>query len=246
MSSEVLSWFRKKEIAAQTPIRTDVHSHLLPGLDDGVQSFEDAEAIILRFIQAGYQKLITTPHIMSDAYRNTPDGIRASLAELNNYLKNKNIHIQLEAAAEYYLDEAFFKSIELNQEVLTFGKNYLLFETNFMTEPLQLKEFIFMATTRGYQLVLAHPERYLYLQNDLTKAEDLINRGVCFQLNTSSLTGYYSREAQRAAFKLIDNGWIHFLGSDCHSLQHVHLLEEAQRSRYYQKALTLPLLNNNL
>lgn len=242
----MLSWFRKKESKEQTAIRTDIHSHLLPGLDDGVQSFEDAEEIILRFVRAGYQKLITTPHIMSDAYRNTPEGIRSKLTELNDYLKSKNISIQVEVAAEYYLDEAFNKSIELNQEILTFGNKYLLFETNFMTEPLHLKEFIFMATTKGYQLVLAHPERYLYLQNDISKAEDMINRGVYFQINTSSLTGYYSREAQRTAFKLIDKGWVHFLGSDCHSLQHIRLLEEAKRSRYYQKALTLPLLNNNL
>src|SRR5690606_15835220 len=161
---------------------------------------------------------------MSDAYRNTPEGIRSKLAELNDYLKSKNISIQVEVAAEYYLDEAFNKSIELNQEILTFGNKYLLFETNFMTEPLHLKEFIFMATTKGYQLVLAHPERYLYLQNDISKAEDMINRGVYFQINTSSLTGYYSREAQRTAFKLIDKGWVHFLGSDCHSLQHIRLL----------------------
>jgi tyrosine-protein phosphatase YwqE len=242
----VLNWFRKKNVVSENPIRTDIHSHLLPGLDDGVQSFEDAEEIILRFIKAGYQKLITTPHIMSDAYRNTPAGIRSKLAELREYLTAKNIHIQIEAAAEYYLDEAFIKSIESGQEILTFGKRFLLFETNFMTEPLHLKEFIFMATTKGYQLVLAHPERYIFLQNNLAKAEDLINRGVYFQLNTSSLTGYYSREAQRTAYKLINKGWVHFVGSDCHSLQHIHLLEEAQTSRYYQKALTLPLLNNNL
>jgi tyrosine-protein phosphatase YwqE len=242
----VLNWFRRKNVVSENPIRTDIHSHLLPGLDDGVQSFEDAEEIILRFIKAGYQKLITTPHIMSDAYRNTPAGIRSKLAELTEYLKTKNISIQIEAAAEYYLDEAFIKSVELDQEILTFGKRFLLFETNFMTEPLHLKEFIFMATTKGYQLVLAHPERYIFLQNDLAKAEDLINRGVYFQLNTSSLTGYYSREAQRTAYKLIDKGWVHFVGSDCHSLQHIHLLEEAQTSRHYQKALTLPLLNNGL
>jgi len=242
----VLNWFRRKSVVSENPIRTDIHSHLLPGLDDGVQSFEDAEEIILRFIKAGYQKLITTPHIMSDAYRNTPAGIRSKLAELTEYLTAKNIHIQIEAAAEYYLDEAFIKSVELDQEILTFGKRFLLFETNFMTEPLHLKEFIFMATTKGYQLVLAHPERYIFLQNDLAKAEDLINRGVYFQLNTSSLTGYYSREAQRTAYKLIDKGWVHFVGSDCHSPQHIHLLEEAQTSRYYQKALTLPLLNNGL
>lgn len=144
----MLNWFRKKNVVSENPIRTDIHSHLLPGLDDGVQSFEDAEEIILRFIKAGYKKLITTPHIMSDAYRNTPEGIRARLAELKEYLKSKNIGIEIEAAAEYYLDEVFIKHVETDQELLTFGKRLLLFETNFMTEPLQLKEFIFMATTK--------------------------------------------------------------------------------------------------
>ncbi|MBX2967661.1 MAG: capsular biosynthesis protein [Cyclobacteriaceae bacterium] len=242
----MLNWFRKKKAIVQHPVWTDIHSHLLPGLDDGVKSFEDAEKIILRFIAAGYKKLITTPHIMSDAYRNTPEGIRTKLNELKEYLHTKNISIELEAAAEYYLDEVFIKNVEQDRELLTFGKRFLLFETNFMTEPLHLKEFIFMATTNGHQLVLAHPERYIFLQNDFTKAEDLINRGVYFQINIASLTGYYSREAQRTAFKLIDKGWVHFLGSDCHSLQHIRLLEEAQAGRYYQKALSLPLLNNTL
>lgn len=242
----MLNWFKRTKIDQQHILRTDIHSHLLPGLDDGVQNLEEAETVIQRFLQAGYRKLITTPHIMSDTYKNTPAGIRAKLSELKSYLQTKHITIEIEAAAEYYLDEAFMKSLEQHEELLTFGKRYLLFETNFMTEPLNLKEFIFMATTKGYQVVLAHPERYVYLQQDLLKAEDLLNRGVLFQVNTSSLSGYYSREAQRTAFKLIDRGWVHFLGSDCHSLQHVKLLEEAVSTRYYQKALTLPLLNNTL
>ena len=111
---------------------------------------------------------------------------------------------------------------------------------------LNLKEFIFLAATKGYSLVLAHPERYLYLQENFGKAEDLLNRGLLFQLNISSLSGYYSKEAQRIAKKLIDKGWVHLLGSDCHLLQHVKLIEEAQHMKYFRKALTLPILNNSL
>ncbi len=239
----MFNWFKKNNPTG-TPLTVDIHSHLLPAIDDGVKTFEESAEIILRFQKMGYKKIITTPHVMSDAYRNTITGIQESLTALTNYLQSKEIHIDIEAAAEYYLDEYFYKVIETQQPVLTFGKRYLLFETNFLTEPLNLKEFIFLATTKGYRPVLAHPERYLYLQNDLEKIQDLLDRGVLFQINISSITGYYSKPAQQTAYKLIDRGWVHILGSDCHHLQHIQLVEDAQNNKYFQKALSLPLLNN--
>ncbi len=244
----MLSWFRKNKAFDQRgdfPF-TDIHSHLLPGLDDGVQSFEESEEIILNFQRLGYKKLITTPHVKSDFYPNTNEDILSKLSEVNAHLRQKRIDIILEAAAEFYLDEALVARIENNSPLLTFGKNYFLFETNFMTEPLNLKEFIFLAATKGYKPVLAHPERYLYLQSNFAKAEDLIDRGVLFQINISSLSGYYSKGAQATAKKLIDKGYVHFLGSDCHNFQHIQLLEEARRNKYFQKAISLPLLNNTL
>jgi protein-tyrosine phosphatase len=242
----VFNWFKKKSISIASPLKVDVHSHLLPMLDDGVKTFEESEEIILRFQKLGYKKIITTPHVMSDAYRNSAEDIHEKLDMLNQYLKSKSIDIIVEAAAEYYLDEYLFRLVEEDKNVLTFGKKYLLFETNFITEPLNLKEFIFLATTKGYQLILAHPERYMYLQNDLDKAQDLLDRGVLFQINISSLTGYYSKPAQQAANKMIDRGWVHLLGSDCHHLQHVKLVEDAQRLKNFHKALSFPLLNNSL
>lgn len=242
----VFNWLRKNRISDLPPIRVDMHSHLLPGLDDGVSSLEEAEAIIRNFIDLGYTRLITTPHIMSDAYRNTPSGILAKLEELKAHLQEKSIEVDVSAAAEYYLDESLMKMLETDQRLLTFGDRYLLFETNFITEPLNLKEFIFLATTKGYRLILAHPERYLYLQNDLEKVQDLLDRGVLMQLNISSLSGYYSKPVQQMAIKLVDRGMIHWLGSDCHHLPHTDLLKQAQKLRHFRKALTLPLLNNSL
>ena len=223
-----------------------MHSHLLPGIDDGVGTLEEAEEIILRFIELGYKRIITTPHVMSDAYRNTPETIYEKLEELTGHLLRKHIDIDVSAAAEYYLDEVLFRMVETDAPLLTFGDRYLLFETNFITEPFNLKEFIFLATTRGYRLILAHPERYLYLQNNLEKVQDLLDRGVTMQMNISSLTGYYSRPVQKMAFKLIDRGMVHWLGSDCHHLQHTKLMHAAKSLRYFRKALTLPLLNNSL
>jgi protein-tyrosine phosphatase len=243
----MLNWLKRKEPAVTgTPVVVDMHSHLLPGLDDGVRSFEEAADIIRQFQALGYRKLITTPHVMSDTYRNTPEIILNRLAELRHYLAEQNITMAVEAAAEYYLDEHLISMVEKNIPLLTLGDHYVLFETNFLTEPYHLKEFIFLLGVKGYHPVLAHPERYIYLQQDFSKAEDLIQRDVLFQINISSFTGYYSKGAQQTAEKLVDKGWVHFLGSDCHAISQAELVRQAHTKRYFQKALTLPLLNNIL
>lgn len=243
----MFDWAKKKEPGKSvSQLRVDIHSHLLPGLDDGVQSYEESEDIILHFQTMGYKKLITSPHVMSDTYKNTAEKILARLGKLQTYLNNQDIDIVIEAAAEYYLDEQVFKMVEKDQKMLTFGNKYLLFETNFLNEPFNMKEFIFLATTKGYKPVLAHPERYVYLQENIDKAKDLLDRGVLFQVNIGSISGSNGKPAQATALKLIDRGWIHLLGSDCHHLQHARIIEETRQLKYYQKALALPLLNNSL
>lgn len=242
----MFNWFKKKDIAAHQLLTVDIHSHLLPQLDDGVKDLEEAERIISYFHGLGYRKLITTPHVMNDIYRNTPAGIHEKLEILRAHLAAKKIPVEIEAAAEYYLDENLMAMLETNQPLLTIGQNYLLFETNFITEPFNLKEFIFLASSKGYKLILAHPERYLYLHGNFDKAQDLLDRGVLFQLNISSITGYYSKPVQRMALKYIDRGWVHWLGSDCHHLNHATLLEKTMTTKYFRKALSLPLLNNSL
>jgi protein-tyrosine phosphatase len=241
----VFNWFRN-DTAPPQPLTVDLHSHLLPQLDDGVKDLEEAETIIQHFHRLGYRKMITTPHIMHDVYRNTPSAIQAQRDVLRAHLASKKIAVEIEAAAEYYLDEMLMRMLETGQPLLTIGKNHLLFETNFITEPFNLKEFIFLASTKGYKLILAHPERYLYLHDNLARAEDLLNRGVLFQLNISSITGYYSKPVRQMAMKLIDRGWVHLLGSDCHHLNHAKVVEKTMSTKYFRKALSLPLLNNTL
>jgi protein-tyrosine phosphatase len=243
----VFSLFKSKPKKASVPLTIDIHSHLLPGLDDGVKTFDEAFQVIRRFEDLGYQKLITTPHIMNDYYRNTPEGILKKKTELLDFLSLHNSVIQLEAAAEYYLDESLLQLVDRNEKLLTFGSaRFLLFETNFLTEPYQLKDFIFKITTQRYKPVLAHPERYEYLNKNLEKLEDLRNRGVLFQLNILSLIGFYSGPIQKMAESLIDKGWVDFIGSDCHNEHYSLLIEKAQRTKYFRKALDLPLLNHSL
>ncbi|MCB0493997.1 MAG: capsular biosynthesis protein [Cyclobacteriaceae bacterium] len=242
----MFSFFKQKNQVRLAPLETDIHSHLLPHLDDGVKSMEESGQLIRQFIDLGYKKIITTPHVMNDFYRNEPNDILEKLELLRQHLKSENINIPIEAAAEYYLDESLIERINKGEKLLTFGSNYLLFETNFLTEPFQLKEFIFSVTTLGYKPVLAHPERYQYLVNTFEKVEDLKNRGVLFQINIPSIIGAYSKPIQKLTIQLIEKGWVDFLGSDCHNQIHMNILKEAFRNKYLKRALELPLLNRSL
>jgi tyrosine-protein phosphatase YwqE len=240
----VFSLFSKKANHQTVSLLADIHSHLLPGLDDGVNDFDEALAVVRRLKDLGYQKLVTTPHIMSDTYRNDSATIHARLKELLLFLSENRIDIRIEAAAEYYFDSWLINEVSESKPLLTFGDNYLLFEMNYMTEPYQLKDFIFKVTTQGYKPVLAHPERYQFMT--LEKAEDLHHRGVLLQVNILSFIDYYSKPVRQIANQLVEQEWVNFLGSDCHNLRHATLLEEAFKNRYFKKALNLPLLNNQL
>ncbi|MDH5366044.1 MAG: capsular biosynthesis protein [Cyclobacteriaceae bacterium] len=242
----MFSFLQKKSPNIQSEIYTDLHSHLLPGIDDGVDKISQSIEIIKRFQDLGYKKLVTTPHIMQGFYNNTPEIINNKLEQLQEELKNQNLQVEIEAAAEYYLDEYFLSLINDKSEILTFGNNYVLFETGFMNEPINLKEIIFKLKSNGYNPVMAHPERYGYLTQNLELIEDLIDRGVFMQLNINSLSGYYSKDIRKMAEKLIDKKYVHFLGSDCHHIQHLKVLEISKGKKYYRKALELNLLNNAL
>jgi len=221
-----------------------MHSHLLPGIDDGVKTPEHSLITIKKLMEQGYEKFVTSPHIMSDSYPNTPAIIKEKLDEVRRFLAANNVNVEISAAAEYYLDEFTMNALNGPEEMLTFGKKYLLFETNYLSEPFILKEFIFNATSRGYNPVLAHPERYQYIT--MNKAEDLIDRGVLLQINLLSLSGFYNRAAQKFAEKLIENKMVSFIGTDCHNEIQAAALEKAIQTKAFKKAIELPLLNSTL
>ncbi|WP_242926628.1 tyrosine-protein phosphatase [Pontibacter vulgaris] len=224
----------------------DMHSHILPGLDDGADTMERSVELVQTMKNLGYRKLIMTPHIMSDFYKNTPAGIRERLQQLQEAVAAAGIDMELACAAEHYLDEGFLDKLEKGEELLTFGDNYLLFETSFMNEPLNLREAIFRMRSYGYKPVLAHPERYTFFYGKFDELLELREQGVLLQPNLNSLAGYYSPAAKQVAERLIDAGQIDFLGSDTHSLKHTNVLQKVVSCKYLQKALALPLLNNQL
>lgn len=226
-------------------LAVDMHSHLIPGIDDGSQSLEDTLGLLAKFQNLGYKKVITTPHVMSDSYKNTPEIINKGLSKVLDAINNTDITIKIEAAAEYYYDEGFLKLIK-DKNVLTFGDNYILFEFAFLNEPSNAESLFFELLSAGYKPILAHFERYVYWHGSIEKAEEFRAKGINIQLNLNSLLGHYGPEVKKQGELLIDNGLIDFVGSDCHRIQHLQKMEQAALLPYASKLKNLPLKNYTL
>jgi tyrosine-protein phosphatase YwqE len=227
-------------------LQTDIHSHLIPGIDDGSPLLEDSLLLIKGMVDLGYKKLITTPHVMSDYYRNTPVIIQNGLEQLRELINEHKIPVTIEAAAEYYLDYEFSQKLS-KQNVLTFGSNYLLVECSFVEPPANLDQIIFEIQINGYKPVLAHAERYLYWSNNFRILNSLKERDVLFQLNLLSLTGAYSKAVEKTARYLIENQFYDFIGTDLHHLKHLELLKNLEISpELDEKIKALKLLNSCL
>ncbi len=222
-----------------------MHSHIIPGIDDGAKDLNSALILAKRFRELGFRKLIATPHIMADYFRNTPSTINYGLAILREGLAQNNIDLTVDAAAEYYLDETLEQKI-FKKELLTFGENYLLFELSYLNQPPHLFEIIAKIQEAGYQPVLAHPERYPYFQGSLEHYHQIKEVGCFLQLNTISLTGYYGKGSKQVAEALVDNYCIDFLGSDMHHIRHADALKESLYLERLQSILLQRQLKNHL
>jgi tyrosine-protein phosphatase YwqE len=240
-------FFGSKKLSQQinmAAIGTDMHSHLIPGIDDGVTSVNQSLALIREMHDMGYSKLITTPHIQGEIYKNTPEIINAGLEEMQLAIKKEGINIKLEAAAEYLLDDKFIDKFQA-QNLMTFGNKYLLVELSYFSPHPNLFNFIFDLQIEGYKVILAHPERYSYWFNNFKKYEELKDRGVFFQLNVISLGGYYDVAPQKMAEKLIDAGMIDFLGTDMHNNNYMNGLQKVRTEKYLEKILSSGKIMNS-
>ena len=226
-------------------ISVDFHSHLIPGIDDGCATAEESIENIIELKKQGINKIITTPHIFSEAYPNTPEIILEKLDYLKEKLNERNIDIDISAAAEYYLDDWFCKNYK-KIKLLTVNENHLLVETNYMERPHYLEQILFDLQTDGYKIILAHPERYNYLLQDFKQFDKLFDTGIYFQCNLLSFTGYYSPQIKKAAMYLLKNKMIHLVGSDIHKLRHTQTISGFKKSPEYAQILRLGMMNNSL
>ena len=192
---------------------TDMHSHILPGVDDGVRALPHSLEILSFYEQAGIREVWLTPHVMEDI-PNTPASLRERFAELQAAYEGP---LALHLAAEHMLDNLFEERLAQG-EVLPIGAdgNHLLVETSYFNPPMDFHPLLERIKAKGWFIVLAHPERYVYMDDkDYRRLKEM---GVKFQLNLPSLAGGYGKPAARKASALLRKGMYDCAGSDLHRL----------------------------
>ena len=238
-------FFKKKSpITAHFPTNfVDIHSHILPAIDDGSKSLDESVALLKRMYDYGIRSFIFTPHVMEGVWENSSEGIQQKLLELKNHLTTidfPSIHISV--AAEYLLDHNFNKLLEA-RDVLTLKGTKILIEMSYINAPVNLYDILFKIQIAGYQPVLAHPERYVYLHQKYNEYAKLKEAGCLFQLNLLSLSNYYGPHVQSVATKLLKDQFIDFVGSDVHNQRHLKYLETINNPKALK--LILPVLEKN-
>ena len=239
-------FFKKKDTPLQdfSFIGTDIHSHLLPGIDDGARDMESSVRLIRGMKELGFKKLITTPHVMWDMYQNTNDIILEKLDEIRSRLKDEGPDIEINAAAEYFIDEHVEELLNQKAPLLSFGNNFVLVEFSMASPPFDLKEVIFEMQLQGYQPVIAHPERYIYLEQNKSFYEELRDAGCLFQLNALSLSGYYGRSVMELAIHLVKKQYYDLVGSDLHHSRHLTALQNPSVISSLKKLLDTNRIQN--
>jgi len=228
----LFSFFKKRPADSSENLAglvCDMHSHLIPGIDDGVKDIESSIRLIRGLIDLGYKKIITTPHINADIFPNTPEIIHAGQATVLAELQRLQLDVKFHAAAEYLMDDHFALMLSEGQPFLTLKDNLVLVELSFAVPAINLKELLFGLQLKGYQPVLAHPERYLYFGANKGWYDQLRDAGCLFQLNLLSFRGHYGPESQQLAEWLIKKKYVDFLGSDMHHEKHLELLSSSPR-----------------
>jgi len=238
---------RKKRISITdffTSDFIDIHSHLLPGIDDGAKNLDDSISLITTMRSYGVKNFITTPHVLGDVYPNSAETIKTKLFEVQQALKTHGLDdIRISAAAEYMLDEQFSELLK-GGELLTLKDNYILVEMSYFSAPINLYDVLFDIQLKGYKPILAHPERYNFYHNDFESYYKLRKAGCLFQLNFLSLTEQYGKNVQQIAQKLLKLGLYDFVGTDTHHSRHLNLLASLATEKH-KKSLESIMQNNS-
>lgn len=203
---------------------TDMHSHLIPGIDDGAPDIETSLQLIGGLHALGYRKIITTPHIMWDMYKNTREVILERLEWVRAAVRDAGLDMEVHAAAEYFLDDYVAGLLSRNEPLLTISGNKVLVEFSMAYPSHSLKDILFEMQMQGYQPVIAHPERYIYLEQNKAFYGELRDIGCMFQLNLLSLGGYYGKTVNELAHYLMKQNFYDLVGTDMHHFRHLEAL----------------------
>jgi tyrosine-protein phosphatase YwqE len=235
----VFNFFKKQAKGPQAGfdmLGTDLHSHLLPGIDDGAPDLATSLELIQNLIDLGFKRIITTPHVYHDLYPNTRDIILQKRDEVLQAIDNEKLALEsFSAAAEYFIDEHFVERLH-KEPLLTLPDNRVLVEMSFFQPFPGFHKVIFDLQMKGYRPVLAHPERYTYFQK-LEDFQHLKDIGCQLQVNLLSLVGYYGSPIKSAALKITNHQLHDFLATDLHHAQQARLLQQSSNHDNIIKAL---------
>lgn len=241
----MFNFFHKTKETRQLFFHTDIHCHVVPGVDDGSPDVETSVELIERMASWGYTRIIATPHMTQDTFENTPDILDPALEKLQDALARRLPDFELTRSAEHRIDDFFFSQLEKGL-ILPFPGNYILVENSFIQEPWNLDQTLFDLKIKGYKPIMAHPERFRYYQDNRQRYKQLHDAGNLFQINLLSLSGYYGKATKQQAEWLINQGMVDFIGSDLHHHRHADSIEEYLASKDYRKLINsgLKILND--
>lgn len=223
----------------------DIHSHLIPGIDDGAKSIDQVIEMLKALEKIGYEKVITTPHI-HPSYPNSPEVILNGLDIVRKAISENGLKIVVEAAAEYFVDEKFLEYVRSEKEILSFGERFVLVESSFMNKPYFFEEALFELQSKGFSPILAHPERYQFLEGSIDWLLELKNMGVLLQVTLGSISGYYGKKPELIAKELLKKGQVDFLGSDLHKLSQIDFMVKGLQAKETQAYLRLGSCMNTM
>jgi tyrosine-protein phosphatase YwqE len=215
----------------------DIHSHILPGIDDGSPDVETSLQLLRSLSDAGIHKFICTPHIIGDMYRNTPETINNALSKLKNALEQNGMSMEISAGAEYMMDDHFLELLRNKEPLMKLTKNYILTELSYSTAPEKLEKISFEININNYQPLMAHPERYPYYHHNYDAYYRMKELGFLLQVNLLSLTGYYGKNVAKAAKFILENKLADFVGTDLHHFNHLNILTDSKSIRIFEKYL---------
>lgn len=194
----------------------DVHSHVIPKIDDGSKTFEESYTMFMEAYEAGFTDIISTSHYIEKYYETDSITRHAWIQAMNKVLKENKVGLKLYCGSEIYITQNLIKLIKDKKASTLVDSRYVLFELPMNNNVRYLNEMIFEIKSIGMIPVIAHPERYLYVQKDPNILIHLIEQGALFQSNYASIIGYYGKDAKKTLNKLLKNDMVHFLGTDCH------------------------------
>lgn len=236
----MMNFFQKKKIPVYRGfswLSQDIHSHLLPGIDDGSPDVDTSLQLLKSLSDAGIRKFICTPHIIGDMYRNTPETINTALEKLQKAVKKEGLGVEISAAAEYMLDDHFMELLRNKEPLMRLTKNLILTELSYSTAPEKLEEISFEIMVNNYQPIMAHPERYHYYHQNYDAYNRMKELGFLLQVNLLSLTGYYGKSVAKAAKYILDNHLADFVGSDLHHFNHLNVLTDIKSIEMFERYL---------